>query len=354
MTPTLAASGVRSRAAHAATNSSAASHIKGSVLEAIGDTPLIRLRRLLPGSGLEIFAKLESFNPGGSLKDRPALRMLERALERGAVRADTVVVESSSGNMGIGLAQVCGYLGLRFLCVVDPRTTAQNIALLKAYGAEVEVVARPDPVTGEYLAARIARVHQVLEQIPNSFWPNQYANTDNAEAHRLGTMAEIMDALDGAADYVFCATSTCGTLRGCAEYVAARAVPARVVAVDAAGSAIFGGPKAERIIPGLGAGIVPDLFDEGLAAECVHVSTLECIVGCRLLARREAILGGGSTGALVAALRRMQARLPHGSRCVLVLCDRGERYLDTIYSDDWVKQQFGDVAALWADEEVVR
>ncbi|MGH9348633.1 MAG: 2,3-diaminopropionate biosynthesis protein SbnA [Vicinamibacterales bacterium] len=327
--------------------------IKGNVLEAIGNTPLIHLQRLLPDRQLEVYAKLEALNPGGSLKDRAALRILERAIESGAVRAGTVVVESSSGNMGIGLAQVCRYLGLRFLCVADPRTTAQNIALLKAYGADVEIIGRPDPATGEYLTARIARVRELLQEIPNSFWPNQYANTDNAEAHRAGTMAEIVTALDGAVDYVFCATSTCGTLRGCAELVAALGLPTRVIAVDAAGSAIFGGPKAERLIPGFGAGIVPALFHENLAAECLHVSTLECIVSCRLLARREAILGGGSSGAVVAAIRRMQPRLPRGARCVLVLCDRGERYLDTIYSDEWVTERFGEVTALWDDREAV-
>jgi cysteine synthase A len=323
--------------------------IRASVLDAIGATPLVRLSRLSPNCGLDLFAKLEAANPGGSLKDRPAWNILRQALDTGAVDRETVVIESSSGNMGIGLAQACRYLGLRFICVVDPRITAQNLALLRAYGSEVDMVTEPDPASGEFLQARIARVQSLLATFPRTFWPDQYANRHNSDAHAESTMREIAEALDGDVDYVFCATSTCGTLRGCAQYVRAAGMRTKIVAVDAVGSAIFSQERARRVIPGFGAGIVPALLDRALVDIHVHISDLECVVGCRRLVQREAIMAGGSAGAVVIAVDRLRAHLRDGARCVLILCDRGDRYLDTVFSDPWVAATFGDVAHLWAD-----
>jgi cysteine synthase A len=298
-----------------------------------------------------VYAKLEGMNPGGSSKDRPALSIIGRAIEAGEVRPDTVVVESSSGNMGIGLAQVCRYLGLRFICVVDARTTAQHISILRAYGVEIDVVTRPDPATGEYLPARLKRVSELRAAFHSTFWPDQFCNTGNPAAHREGTIREIVEELDGKVDYVFCATSTCGTLRGCAEYLRSHDLPTRVVAVDALGSVIFGGPKAERIIPGLGSGLMPGIFAPGLAHEQMHVTNLDCVVGCRRLVQREALLVGGSAGGVFTAFERMRDHIPDGSTCVLIFCDRGERYLDTVFSDVWVGERFGEVSHLWAEHE---
>ncbi|TLZ38102.1 MAG: pyridoxal-phosphate dependent enzyme, partial [Gammaproteobacteria bacterium] len=187
-----------------------------SILSTIGHTPLVRLTRVFPDSPFSLFAKLEGFNPGGSAKDRPALHILQEAMRTGAIKPSTVVIESSSGNLGIGLAQACRYLGLRFICVVDPKATAQNIRILKAYGAEIDLVSKPDPVTGEFLHARISRVQTLLQTIEDSVWTNQYANLSNAEAHYRTTMDEIATELDGRIDCLFVATGSCGTLRGCA------------------------------------------------------------------------------------------------------------------------------------------
>src|SRR5262249_50760101 len=153
--------------------------------------------RAFPGAAFRLFAKLEGFNPGGSAKDRPALHILMEAMRTGAVGPGTVILESSSGNLGIGLAQACRYFGLRFICVVDPKTTEQNIRILKAYGAEIDLVSKPDPATGEYLQARIDRVKHLRRLIGNSFWTNQYANESNAEAHYRTTMHEIAVELKG-------------------------------------------------------------------------------------------------------------------------------------------------------------
>lgn len=314
---------------------------------AVGATPLVELTRFGEGGSFRAFGKLEGANPGGSMKDRVALRMVRDAISSGhIVPGRTVLIESSSGNLGIGLAQMCAYFGIRFICVVDARSNPQNIAIMRALGAEVEIVTERDPATGEYLPVRIARVRELAATIPHGFWTDQYSNPLNARAHH-DTMREITEAAPGPVDLLFCPTSSCGTLRGCAEYVRAHGLPTRIVAVDAVGSVIFGQPAGPRLIPGHGAAIRPKLYGDSLADHVVHVDDAECVVGCRRLARLEAILAGGSSGAAVAALDHFRGRIPPGAICVLILPDRGERYLDTIYSDVWVNTHFGDISYLW-------
>jgi cysteine synthase A len=318
------------------------------ILSLIGNTPLVKLTRLLGDIEFDVYGKLEGFNPGGSIKDRAAYSIIKHALAEGHINPETVIVESSSGNMGIGLAQACAYLGLQLICVVDPKTTQQNMQLLKAYGAQVDVVRDPDPVTKEFLHARIERVKTLMRTLPNGYWPNQYSNIFNAVAHRH-TMHEIVTALDGQVDYLFCAASTCGTLRGCAEYVQANNLATKIIAVDAVGSVIFGGPPFKRLIPGHGAATRPDLYLPNLAARSIHVTDLDCIIGCRRLLLKEAIMAGGSSGAVVMALALIQEDIPRGATCVMIIPDRGDRYLDTIYSDAWVEEHFGVVTHLWED-----
>jgi len=324
------------------------------ILSTIGQTPLVRLTRVLGDCGFQLFAKLEGFNPGGSAKDRPALKILQEAMKKGAVRPGTVVIESSSGNLGIGLAQACRYFGLRFICVVDPKTTPQNIRILRAYGAEIDLVAEPDPVTGEFLQARINRVQALLQTIEDSFWTNQYANLSNAQAHYRTTMHEIAASLEGKIDYLFVATGTCGTLRGCTEYIRDHHLGTKVFAVDAVGSVIFGGQPAKRLIPGHGAARRPELYRDDLADECLRVTDLDCVVGCRRLVRHEAILAGGSSGGVIMAVEQVKQRIPRGTTCAVILHDRGERYLDTVYSDEWVAEHFGDIEHLWQAQAEAR
>jgi 2,3-diaminopropionate biosynthesis protein SbnA len=312
-----------------------------SILSVIGRTPVVPLARLFAGAGFTVLAKLEMLNPGGSIKDRPAKLIVEQAMREGRIGPGSVVVESSSGNMGIGLAQACRYHGIRFLCVVDSKTTAQNAQVLRAYGAEIDCVTEPDPATGELLQARLNRVQELLAAIPGSFWPNQYVNRHNPGAHYLGTVQELVEQLGGRLDYLFVATSTCGTLTGCGAYLRERGMATRIVAVDAAGSLIFQDVKAPRLVPGLGAAMKPPLLDLALVDECVHVSDLDCVTGCHRLVAREAILAGGSSGGVVMAVERIRHRIPAGAVCAVVLADRGERYLDTLYSESWVASHFG-------------
>jgi N-(2-amino-2-carboxyethyl)-L-glutamate synthase len=317
--------------------------INQGVLSTIGNTPLVQLTRVLGDCQFRLFAKLEGFNPGGSIKDRPALRIIQAGIEDGSIRPETTIIESSSGNLGIGLAQICLYLGLRFICVIDPKTTAQNRRLLRAYGAELDMVTEPDPETGEFLIARLERVRALLHRLEDAFWPNQYVSLFNAASHRR-TMEEIVDAFDGKLDYLFCPTSTCGTLRGCAEFARDNSIThLRIVAVDAVGSVIFGGANAKRLIPGHGASIRPPLYQPGLAHEHIHVTDFECIAGCRMLLAHEALLAGGSSGATIMAINRMRSKIPAGANVVLIFPDRGERYLDTVFSDAWVSDQFGEL-----------
>jgi 2,3-diaminopropionate biosynthesis protein SbnA len=311
------------------------------ILAAIGDTPLVALRRYLVRPDVGVWAKLEASNPGGSAKDRPAARMLQDALEDGRIDLRTTIIESSSGNMGLGLAQACRYYGLRLICVVDERALQTNVRAMRALGADVRPVPGPDPATGDLLVARLNLVQQLLAEIPDSFWPDQYANDSNPAAHSSGTMREIDDALDGQLDYLFVATSTTGTLRGCSDYLRHRGSDARIVAVDSAGSALFGGIRGSRRLPGFGAGVETALSALADFDDLVRVTDLECVIGCRRLARREAILAGASSGGVAFALEAAAEHMPAGSRCVAIFPDGGAGYLETLYDDSWVERELG-------------
>ena len=319
------------------------------VLGAIGDTPLVALRRLLRDPEIAVWAKLESANPGGSAKDRSAVGMLLDAIERGLVGPGGTVIESSSGNLGVGLAQACRYFGLSLICVVDARAHDTNVRTMRALGADVRIVTRPDPETGDLLVARLKLVADLLAGTPGSFWPNQYANPANPAAHAAGTMREIDEALEGEIDYLFVATSTTGTLRGCAEYLREHERATCVVAVDAEGSALFGGAPGVRRLPGFGAGVETPLSRDAPFDRLVRVSDLDCVVGCRRLAEREALLAGASAGGVAYALAALAGEMPVGSRCAAILADGGAGYLETVYDDLWVERELGvDTHALAA------
>lgn len=306
-----------------------------NVLNLIGYTPIVQLCRLFSTAPFHVFAKLEMLNPGGSIKDRPARLMLEQALLSGAAQPGDTIIESSSGNMAIGLAQACRYHGLNLVVVVDPKVNRQTVKLLKTYGARIEYVQKPDG-PNNYLGARLKRVAALLDEIPGSIWLNQYANRSNPMAHQQ-TMHEILESMPQPPDYLFVAASTCGTLMGCMQYLKARQLDTKIVAVDALGSVLFGAPSGERHIPGYGAGRPSQLLDPDLIDIHIQVCDRDCVSGCRQLLNQEAILAGGSSGAIVSAIQHLGPYLPADSHCAAIFCDRGERYLDTIFSDEWVR-----------------
>jgi cysteine synthase A len=326
---------------------------KRGILETVGHTPLVRLERISEQLSLDIYAKVERFNPGGSIKDRAATSMLLNKIRSGELDPSrNVIVESSSGNLAIGLAQLCSYFGMSFICVVDPKTPEHTLAILRVYGAKIEVVREPDPQSGEYLKARLRRVQELLASIDGAYWPDQYANPLNPRAHE-DTMREIVEALDGRIDFLLASVSTTGTALGCANYIRQCNLNTEVVAVDSAGSVLFSDePASYRLVPGYGASVRPALLNTQCVNRVVHVTDLECVVGCRRLVRSEAIFVGGSSGATVAALYRIASSVPGGSRCVLIFPDGGDRYLETIYSDSWVKQHFGQVSDLWETQSI--
>lgn len=321
-----------------------------TVLSAIGHTPLVQLPRLFANSrGIRVYAKLELLNPGGSAKDRPALRMICEAWRLGRIGPGSVIVESSSGNTAISLAILCAQYELRFICVVDPRTAATNLAILRALGAEIDTVTEPDPATGEFLPARLYRVRQLLSTVTNSYWPNQYENDDNWRSQRE-MMREIVETA-GPVDCVVGGVSTCGTMRGCADYVREQSLPTRIVAVDVETSAIIGGRPGRRLFPGMGAGIVPPFAKLPFWDEAIAVSDEEMVAGCRALARQEGLLAGPSSGGVASAALRLMWRLPDRATCAILLHDRGERYLDTVYSDEWVLSKFGRIPTIDREED---
>lgn len=314
--------------------------MKTGILSVIGDTPLIQLKKLYPEEPLRLYAKLEMFNPGGSIKDRPAAKIIADAIEAGNLDENSTIIESSSGNMAIGLALVCRYYGLNLIVVVDPKINRHTLSILKTYGAYIEQVSKPDE-DGNYLNARLQRVQELLDEIPGGYWPNQYANDANPASHYT-TMAEITAAMSVPPDYLFASTSTCGTIMGCAKYVRDHNLKTKIIAVDAVGSVIFGTSSAERLVPGHGAGRPSVLLQKDLIDHVVHIDDKECITGCHRLLNREAILAGGSSGAVISAVEKLTPEIPGNVSCALILPDSGERYLDTIYNEGWLQTHFGE------------
>ncbi|MEH6609953.1 MAG: 2,3-diaminopropionate biosynthesis protein SbnA [Halioglobus sp.] len=324
-------------------------NISGGILGAIGETPLVPLGKVFGATHFDCFAKLEGLNPAGSSKDRPSVAIIEKALQTGEIDANTLIIEASSGNTGVGLAMVCAYHSLRFRCLIDPKVTKQNVDILLAYGAEIEMVGHPDQPTCELLPAKLKRIEEILKEEGNSFWVNQYASVENSGAHYRSTIKEILRDLDGRVlDYLFIATGTCGTLRGCLDYLVDHGYPTKIIAVDALGSQIFSNDEHNRLIPGLGSAICPKLTPTDGVHRVLHLTATDCVIGCRRLARSEAILAGGSSGGVITAVERLSREIPEGSTVVALLPDRGERYLDTIYSDEWVRSELGDIAHHWA------
>jgi N-(2-amino-2-carboxyethyl)-L-glutamate synthase len=302
-----------------------------SVLECVGNTPLVRLHALAGNSDVEILAKLEMLNPSGSLKDRTAKFMIERGMEDGTIKADTHLVESSSGNFAIAAAVAAKVHQLEFTCVVDPKICDANLKILELLDTTVSMVDEKDD-TGGYLKTRLARVEVLLQRIDGAVWMNQYVNEANWRAHYDGIAGEIISEVEDPPDCAVIAVSTSGTIMGIARRLSEVYPSIKVVAVDVHGSVIFGGPGRERFLPGIGSSIEPAILDRSLIDDVIWVSDAEAIDGAHELLATEGILAGGSSGAVVAAIKRVAATAPTGYRIVTVFPDRGERYFDTVFA----------------------
>src|SRR5687767_6904491 len=257
-----------------------------SVLACVGRTPLVVLGRQFPPPGPTVLAKLELMNPSGSMKDRSAAYIVERGLADRSITAESHLIESSSGNFGIALASAARVHDLDFTCVVDPKTTAPNLRILRQLGARAELVTELDG-HGCYLDARLARVAELCRELPGSLWITQYANDRSWQAHYPATAGGRLPDLARPPDCPVAPVSPTATPLGLARRLRKAFPRLRVIAVDAAGSVIFGGRPGPRHVPGLGAGRRPELLAPGEIDEVVYVSDRETVAGCRALAASE-------------------------------------------------------------------
>jgi 2,3-diaminopropionate biosynthesis protein SbnA len=287
-----------------------------------------------------LFLKCEGFNFAGSIKLKTACEMVDAAQCEGVLTDDSVLVESSSGNLGVALSLIAASRGHRFLCVTDSRCNTATRLLMEALGSEVHVITEPHPVGG-FLGARIDFLRDLCESDDRYVWLNQYSNPNNWMAH-YRTTAPAIDRNFPDLDVLFIGAGTTGTLMGCARYFRERARPIRVVAVDSVGSVTFGSPPGRRLIPGLGTSVRPPLLDEKYVDEVILVEEPETIRACRRLASRGFVFGG-STGTVVSgAMDWLSDRDDDDLTAVAIAPDLGDRYLSTIYQTDWVGDAYGE------------
>lgn len=292
----------------------------------------------------KLFCKVEGMNFAGSVKLKAAAAMVHAAEAAGQLNPWSIIVESSSGNLGVALAMVSANRGYRFICVTDDRCNPQTRQLMETYGAEVHVISTPHPETG-LLGARLEHLRALCDQDPDTVWLNQYENPANAGAHYAATAPSIAQAIPGL-EVLFVGAGTCGTLMGNARWFKQHRPDVRVIAIDVKGSVSFGGPASPRHIPGLGMGMTPPALDRSLVDDVVIVPETDTVRMCQRLAMR-GFLFGGSTGTVVAGAARWLARYARPETLAVTIApDQGERYLDTVYAPAWREQHYGTAGNL--------
>ena len=303
-------------------------NIFSTVDELIGKTPILKLNRIEKNLNLKahILAKLEYFNPAGSIKDRAALEMINSAEQKGILKPDSVIIEPTSGNTGIGLALVAATRGYKAIIVMPDTMSIERIKLMTAYGAEVILTDGKEGMSGS-----IKKAEQLAKEIPNSFIPSQFSNPDNAAAHFKTTGPEIFEDTDGKVDIFVAGVGTGGTITGVGEFLKSKNSNIQIVAVEPADSPLLSQNKSgPHKIQGIGANFVPDLLNTDIIDEIITVSSDEAYESARLIAKKEGILIGISSGAALFAATKL-AKLPENENknIVVILPDTGDRYLST-------------------------
>jgi 2,3-diaminopropionate biosynthesis protein SbnA len=290
--------------------------------------------------GHSLYLKCEGFNFAGSIKLKAAAEMVEAAERDGVLRPDSILIESSSGNLGVALSMIAASKGYQFVCVTDSRCNLTTRRAMEALGSRVHIVKEPDAKDG-LLGARLDYVRALCRSDDRYVWFNQYANPHNWKAHYRRTAPAIARQFPQL-DVLFVGAGTTGTLMGCARFFREWHWPVRIVAVDSVGSVTFGGAPGRRMIPGLGTSVRPAMLDESYVDDVVRVEESDTIRACHRLAR-SGFLFGGSTGTIVSgAVRWLAQHNGHGLTAVAIAPDLGERYLDTVYQTNWLHDLYGE------------
>lgn len=300
----------------------AAPRVVDDITQLVGETPILRLKRLTPSTSAEVFAKLEYLNPGGSVKDRAAIGLIRRAEQQGKLKPGGIIVEATAGNTGIGLALIGVNQGYKVALFVPERFSEEKVVLMRALGADV--TRTPDD---EGMLGAIRRAKEFAAAHANSFMASQFDNPANAEFHYETTAPEIYAQMAGQIDAVVIGVGTSGTFTGVARHLKERLPRVLTVAVETQGSVLGGGPKGSHKVEGIGASFIPGNFDRSVCDEIMMVSDAEAFSTVNELARVEGVLSGSSGGANVAAALRVSERLGRGKRVVTIIPDSAERYL---------------------------
>ena len=297
-----------------------------NILELIGSTPMVKVKKVVPPNHLEVLLKLEYFNPAGSVKDRIALRMVREAEERGILKPGSVIMEPTSGNTGIGLAMVAAARGYKLILVMPETMSQERRTLLKAYGAEFILTPGDKGMKGA-----LDKTQEILKEKPNYFVPQQFANPANPQAHQETTAQEILEQTEGEISALVAGVGTGGTITGVGEVLKKKRPGIKVFAVEPAASAVLSGrsPGGSHKIQGIGAGFIPSVLNRKVIDEVLTVEEEEAMEISRRLAREEGILLGISSGAALAGTFKAASRLAAGSRVVVIAPDTGDRYLST-------------------------
>lgn len=293
------------------------------ITELIGRTPLVRLNRLSPAGGATIYGKAEFFNPGGSIKDRICLNMINEAERLGHLKPGGTIVEPTSGNTGIGLALVSAVRGYKLILVMPESMSMERASLLSSYGAQLVLTPAWEGMKGA-----IREAESIITQNPSYFMPNQFSNPANPAMHKKTTAVEILESLDGKIDAFVAAVGTGGTITGCGELFKERNPNVKIIAVEPAGSPVLsGGEPGPHKIQGIGAGFIPKVLNRAILDRVITVTDDEAYQMAKQLSRKEGLSVGLSAGANVFAAQKVAQELEPGKNVVTILCDTGERYL---------------------------
>lgn len=306
-------------------------------LKLISNTPLVKLVKTSKQFNANFYVKLEKYNLTGSVKDRAALGMIENAEREQTLKPGMTLVESSSGNLGIAIAAISSIKGYKFICVIDPKTTMSKINIIEAYGGKVIMVDKKD-IDGSYIKMRIKKVKELLRKYKNYYNLDQYNNLSNTLSHYKSTGPEIFHDLKGQIDCLVGSVSTCGTMVGTAKFLKKKLPKLFVVGVEPKGSVIFGGEYKSYYQQGPGSSFIPGNFDN-LFDKSIKVKDKDAFKTARELAKKEGIFVGGSSGAAVWAAIKIIKEKPHLKNIVIICPDSGERYIDTIFSEEWLKDR---------------